>query len=150
MRAAVSAYPHGVALPSAADLAHELGERYELVHLALSDLESAGELALRGRNLRYRLRPEELHLKVVGFDRAVREGIAALRYVPGTPLPTGLLSRRHGVCALHVARACRRLVADRLVTHRDGPARPGNYVTPPAGTTGHQANTERGEGTDCG
>ncbi|MGW5927199.1 hypothetical protein ACWF2L_13235 [Streptomyces anulatus] len=128
VRATISNYPYGDALPATPVLAEELGELPEHVRVALMALETAGEIARCGRAYRYRLRPEETHPQDADFDRAVRAGIATGHYAPGTPLPTGLLRGRHGVASIHVARACRLLIANRLVTFRRGHSGPGYYV----------------------
>ncbi|WP_412103939.1 GntR family transcriptional regulator [Streptomyces californicus] len=133
VRAALSPYPYGASLPSTTALAALLGEQNEPVRKALSELEWAGELAVqrggrRTAGYRYRLRPDELHSQDVRLDRAVREGIRSGRYAVGTPLPTGLLGREHGVPSMSIRRALRLLVSDGYISHRDGPAGPGYYV----------------------
>ncbi|MET8605651.1 hypothetical protein ABZV92_19125 [Streptomyces rubiginosohelvolus] len=150
VRAAVSVFAYGEPLPATRDLACRLGAPYEHVREALRAMESAGELALHGRVHRYRLRPGELHPKDVDFDRAVRKAIASRQYPPGTALPVGLLGRSHGVSPLLIARACRRLIADRLVAHRDGPAGPAYYVTPTATATATAVADKRSAGTRHG
>lgn len=144
VRAAVSVFAYGEPLPATRDLARKLGAPYEHVREALSALESAGELALHGRVHRYRLSPGELHPKDADFDRAVRRAIASRQYAAGTALPVGLLGRSHGVSPLLIARACRGLIADRLVAHGDGPA---YYVTPTATVVAdeHSAGTRHGQ-----
>ncbi|MFE8910892.1 hypothetical protein [Streptomyces globisporus] len=87
---------------------------------ALSELESAGELAVqrRGRQTaayRYRLRPEELHPHDVELDRTVREGIRSGRYAVGRGVPTGLLGQEHRVPGALIPRAFRHLVSDGYV-----------------------------------
>lgn len=133
VRAALSPYPYGASLPSTSALAAALGEQREPVRRALSELESAGELAVQGggrqtAGYRYRLRPEELHPHDVDLDRAVRDGIRTGRYAVGTPLPTGLLRRKHGRPGTSLPRAFRLLVADGHIRLRDGHAGPGYYV----------------------
>ncbi|WP_217231262.1 hypothetical protein [Streptomyces anulatus] len=146
LRATISSYPYGAALPATPDLAEQLGAPPEHVRVALMALESAGEIAQCGRAYRYRLRPEETHPQDTAFDRAVRAGIATGRYARGTPLPTGLLGGRHGVAPVHVARACRLLIADRLVTRHNGDAGPGYYVTNSLGIAAQAAATRKEEG----
>ncbi|WP_326681590.1 hypothetical protein [Streptomyces sp. NBC_01237] len=148
LRATISNYPYGAALPATPDLAEQLGELPEHVRVALMALETAGEIARCGgrRAYRYRLRPEETHPQDADFDRAVRAGIATGRYAPGSPLPTGLLRGRHGVASLHVARACRLLIADRLVTFRRGHAGPGYYVVKSPNIASQAAATRKEEG----
>ncbi|MEU0100415.1 hypothetical protein [Streptomyces sp. NPDC006267] len=146
VRATISNCPYGAALPATPDLAEELGEPPEHVRMALMALETAGEIAQCGRAYRYRLRPEETHPQDADFDRAVRAGIATGRYAPATPLPTGLLRGRHGVASLHVARACRLLIADRLVTFRRGHAGPGYYVVKSPNIAAQPAATRKEEG----
>ncbi|WTK42396.1 GntR family transcriptional regulator (plasmid) [Streptomyces anulatus] len=146
VRAAVSKYAYGETLPPTRELARELGAPCEHVRAALGALEEAGEVALRGRVHRYRLSPGELHPEDIGFDRAVRKAIASRQYAPGTALPVGLLSRRHGVPPLRIARACRRLIADRLVTRRTGHAGPGYYVTDSLSIAAQAAATRKEEG----
>ncbi|MFB7030850.1 MULTISPECIES: hypothetical protein [unclassified Streptomyces] len=135
LRRILARYPYGVNLPLAHDLADWLGVKLEHVRAAMLDLETAGEIAFRGRRNRYRLRPDELHPMDRAFDKEIRDGINSGRFRPGTPLPTGLLSDRHHLSSDIVPRACRLLLADHLVVHRDGPAGPGYYVLPsPAGS----------------
>ncbi|MYT82384.1 regulatory protein, gntR family [Streptomyces sp. MnatMP-M77] len=129
VRAAVSAYAYGETLPPTRKLGREVGAPYEHVRAALDALEAAGEVAVRQRVYRYRLDPGQLHPQDVEFDRAVRGALTKRVYAPGAALPVGLLGRRHGVASQHLARACRHLIADGLVAHRDGPAGPGYYVT---------------------
>ncbi len=145
VRAAVSAYAYGETLPPTRELARELGAPYEHVRAALGALEAAGEVAIRGRVHRYRLSPQQLHPQDTGFDHAVRRAIASRQYAPGTALPVGLLSRRHGVPPLRIARACRLLIADRLVTRRTGHAGPGYYVTNSLSIAAQAAATRKEE-----
>ncbi|MFI1189761.1 hypothetical protein [Streptomyces californicus] len=146
VRAVVSRYPYGVVLPTGSELARELGVSVNRVRIALGALEAAGETVLRDRVRRFRLYPHELHPMDTAFDRAVREDIAQQVYAPGTALPAGLLGRRHGVAPQHLGRACRRLIADRLVTYRDGPAGPGYYL--PDSTPAASAQQRRGTDGD--
>ncbi|MFJ1662464.1 hypothetical protein [Streptomyces anthocyanicus] len=148
VRAVISVYAYGKPLPTTREIARELGASHERVQVALAVLEAAGELALHGRVHRYRLAPGQLHPQDTDFDRAVREGITARRYAPGTALPVGLLCRRHGVSPLRVARACRRLVADRLVAHCEGHAGPGYYVTNSLSVAAQAAATRKEEGNN--
>lgn len=148
VRAAVSAYAYGETLPPTRKLAREVGAPYEHVRAALDALEAAGEVAVRQRVYRYRLDPGQLHPQDTEFDRAVRKALASRQYTPGTALPVGLLSRRHDVPPLRIARACRHLIADGLVAHRDGPAGPGYYVTTSPSPAAQAAAAPKEEGNN--
>ncbi|MGW3557705.1 hypothetical protein ACWDNT_10100 [Streptomyces sp. NPDC000963] len=131
LRRILSRYSYGVNLPMSYDLAERIGVKPEHVRAAMVDLETAGEIASRGRRNRYRLRSDELHPADKAFDKEIRDGINSGRFLPDAPLPTGLLSGRHGLPSQSLPRACRLLIADRLVVQRDGLAGPGYYVLPP-------------------
>ncbi|MFI1226219.1 MULTISPECIES: hypothetical protein [unclassified Streptomyces] len=139
----VSQYAYGELLPTSSELARKLQESEDRVRVALRALEAAGETSLHGRARRFRLRPGQLHPMDADFDRAVREGLAKRMYVPGAALPTGLLGRRHGVASRHLARACRQLIADGLIAHRNGPAGPGYYVLAPTDPTDHSISPQQ-------
>ncbi len=149
VRTAVSAYAYGETLPTTRNLGRELGAPYEHVRAALDALEAAGEVAVRQRVYRYRLRPGQLHPQDIEFDRAVRGALTKRVYAPGAALPVGLLGRRHGVASQHLARACRHLIADGLVAHRDGPAGPGYYVTTSPSLAAQAAAARKEEGNNC-
>ncbi|MER7952083.1 hypothetical protein ABTY59_32295 [Streptomyces sp. NPDC096079] len=140
LRQHLAGYEFGADLPTAALLARTLGLNVWEVGPALMHLDTYGEIVYRGgpRSGRsYRLRSDEQHPDDVALDRDVREKIKSGHYQQGAPLPTGILADRYGLTPPQFLRACRRLLADRLIAHdENGPFGPGLYVVRREAPTG--------------
>ncbi|MEU7028873.1 GntR family transcriptional regulator [Streptomyces sp. NPDC046275] len=135
LREHLAQYAVGAPLPWSGQLADWLGQETHHISAALVQLDQMGEVVYGGRHrVARRLGPNEQHPDDVALDQAVRAAIASGAYRPGDPLPTAILASRHGLDLTKVPRAFRRLIKDKLVAHRDGPAGPGYYVLPQPGS----------------
>ncbi|MFE0772249.1 glycoside hydrolase family 15 protein [Streptomyces sp. NPDC058861] len=111
-------------LPPVEDLARSIGQPVKLTRQALRELDADGDIVLSRRGAARRLRPDETHPKDEAVAREIRAGILSGHYRSGTPLPTGLLARRHSLGVRRMARVCRPLLGAGLLVHRgelDGP-----------------------------
>ncbi|MFJ4868524.1 hypothetical protein [Streptomyces sp. NPDC088757] len=135
LRQHLQRYDFGEKLPQNNVLARALDVSVPSLSAAMAELGTAGEVVYRGRVGRghsYRLRPGEQHPDDAAFEKATRKAIQDGNYRPGTPLPLGVLALRHNLDSAQIPRACRGLIAERLVAFRqDERLGPGYYVLPP-------------------
>ncbi|WP_093801709.1 hypothetical protein [Streptomyces sp. Wb2n-11] len=124
LRDTVAPLPCDATLPPAEELARSIGQTVKLTRQALRELDADGDIALPRRGEARRLRPGETHPKDEEVVREIRAGILSGHYRSGTPLPTGLLARRHSLGARRMARVCRPLLGTGLLVHRDEPDGP--------------------------
>ncbi|APE24538.1 Glucoamylase [Streptomyces venezuelae ATCC 10712] len=118
LRAFVSNHPYDTALPAVEDLARRIQQTVRLTRAALRELDQAGDIARAGRQPTRRLRPHEAHPKDATYVQEIRDEIGSGRYAPGRPFPVGLFAHRHRLGAPRMARICRPLLAEGLLTNR--------------------------------
>ncbi|MEV7676435.1 GntR family transcriptional regulator [Streptomyces sp. NPDC088752] len=131
LRKLVRRYQFDKPLPTLSEISVALGVGERPLREALRILDLDGEIVFRarGRARTFRLRPEDSHPEDTVLLQTIRESIRTGRFLPGQPLPTGLLSARHRASSHQIQRVCRRLMRERLVLlDNDGPAGPGYYV----------------------
>ncbi|AJT62424.1 hypothetical protein T261_0735 [Streptomyces lydicus] len=124
-------YKPGDELPSPPALAEAVGLPKTVTVTAMRRLDTLGVIAIGALGSRpVLLAPDAHHPKDIALDLSVRERIDSGYYQPGQALPVGILGREHNLAIPQVERACRRLIADRLL-YRDteGPHGPGLYIT---------------------
>ncbi|MFF8447772.1 trehalase-like domain-containing protein [Streptomyces leeuwenhoekii] len=135
LRDVVDQLPYDTALPPIEDLARRMGQTVKLARKALRELDADGDAVVPRRGPARRLRPDEAHPKDDELVREIRDGILSGHYRTGTPLPTGLLARRHSLEPRRMARVCRPLLGPGLLVHRDEPGGPRLYVAVPVPET---------------
>ncbi|NBE51202.1 hypothetical protein [Streptomyces boluensis] len=131
LRAVVRQLPYDTALPPVEDLARRTAQTVKLTRGAMRELDADGDIAIPRRAPVQRLRPDEAHPKDQDLVREVREGILSGSYRSGTPLPTGLLARRHNLETRRMARVCRPLLGAGFLVLRDESGGPRLYVAVP-------------------